>query len=146
MVALYKGEDSKLDPGSYRMISLMPTVAKLFEKLLDERIRAWGERVGLLSDLQGGFREERCTVDQIFLLIEITSHSERGQSTFLTFIDVKKAYDRVWRPELWFKMGKAGLGTRICRAVRGKRRCAARGPRYTRCILTGCTRPCGRQA
>ena len=119
MVALYKGEDSRSDPNNYRMITLMPVVAKLFEKVLDDRIRKWGERMGLLSDLQGGFREERCTVDQLFILQEITAHrSEKNLSSFLTFVDVRKAYDRVWRPGLWFKLGQVGLGSRICKMIR----------------------------
>ena len=111
LAALYKGEDQRTDPNSYRLLSMMSVVSKVFEKVLDNRIRVWGERTGVLSDLQGGFRTNRGTVDQLFILNEIVAHRrENGESTFLTFIDVSKAYDRVWRPGLWFKLGEIGLG------------------------------------
>ena len=66
--------------------------------MLDARMCEWLNRVGALSDLQGGFRcaHERATVDQIFLLKElVASHRERGVDTYLCFVDVAKAYDTV---------------------------------------------------
>ena len=70
--------------------------------------------MGLLSDLQGGFREQRGTEDQIFILLEIiASRRERGLSTFLAFVDVRKAYDRVWRAGLWRKLDEAEMGGRV---------------------------------
>lgn len=47
------------DPGNYRLLAMMSTLPKVFEKVLDSRIGAWSERVGALSDLQGGFRDGR---------------------------------------------------------------------------------------
>lgn len=32
-------------------------------------------------------------------------HKERGLPLYMAFIDVRKAYDRVWRPGLWYKLG-----------------------------------------
>jgi hypothetical protein len=113
MVPLYKKAGSQLEPTNYRNLSIMSIVAKLFEKILDTRIREWAERVHALSDLQGGFRVDRATIDQIFILNEIVSERrERGLPTFMAFIDVKKAYDRTWRPGLWYKLRKIGIGGR----------------------------------
>jgi hypothetical protein len=53
---LFKGDGSQLDPVNYRLLAISSVVSKLFEKILESRIQAWSERVGLLSDLQGGFR------------------------------------------------------------------------------------------
>ena len=92
----------------------MNALPKLFEKLLNKRLCAWAERVGAISDFQGGFREGRGTVDQIFILNEIvTSRSERQQPTFTTFIDVAKAYDTVWRPGLRLKLDQAGIDKQV---------------------------------
>ena len=86
MVPLYKRAGSKLDPGNYRNLSIMSIVAKLFEKIVDSRIREWAERVHALSDLQGGFRTDRSTVDQLFILNEtIADRSERGLPTYMAF-------------------------------------------------------------
>ena len=59
LVPLYNGSGDRLDPANSRMIALMSTIPKVFEKVLDRRIRAWAERVGGISELQGGFREDR---------------------------------------------------------------------------------------
>ena len=70
-----------------------------------------------MSDQQGGFRTDRGCPDQIFALHEIVmSRKECGQQTVLAFIDVAKAYDRVWRPGLWLKLKHLGIG-RQCLSV-----------------------------
>ena len=69
--------------------------AKTFEKILDNRIRAWSERVGTLCDFEvsSGFSADRSTVDQIFTLKEILSFIKSSEKTlFVAFLDVKKAY------------------------------------------------------
>ena len=38
----------------------------------------------------------------------ITSRWERATPTFTAFVDVAKAYDKVWRPGLWHKLQEAG--------------------------------------
>ena len=86
---LFKGDGSQLDPDNYRQLAISSVVVKLFEKILDRRIQVWPERVGLLSDLQGGFRTGRGTVDQLFVLNEITAiRRERSLATFVCFLDV----------------------------------------------------------
>ena len=97
---------------------MMDELPKVFEKVFDKRIRAWSERVGCLSDLQGGFRSGRGTTDQMFILNEIvTSRKEKGSSTFLAFIDIAKAYDTVWRPGLWLKLQQSGLDPEVLRVI-----------------------------
>ena len=64
LIPLYKKAGDVRDPSSYRMLALASTIPKVFERILDERIRAWSDRVGCLSDLQGGFRAGRGTEDQ----------------------------------------------------------------------------------
>ena len=119
MLPLFKGDGSQLDPSNYRLLSISSVPSKVFEKVLDARIQEWSERVGLLTDLQGGFRGGRSTVDQLFALNEITAmRREDGDATFLAFIDVAKAYDRVWRPGLWCKLQQLGLGGRCLRMLR----------------------------
>lgn len=118
MVALYKGDGDKRDPGNHRMLSIMSVVAKTFEKVIDNRVRKWSERTGALSDLQGGFRGDRGCVDQIFLLNELTGlRTERKLCTYLTFVDVRKAYDRVWRPGLFLKLKEMGLGGKVSNVI-----------------------------
>ena len=113
LVPLFKGRGSRQNPSNSRLIAIVSVVAKAFEKILDKRLRAWSERVGLLSDLQGGFREKRSTLDQMFVLNEAVAQTrEQPNALYLTFIDVRKAYDRVWRVGLWRKLVDKGIPSR----------------------------------
>ena len=51
LIPLYKKDGDLSDPSNYRMLAMMNTLPKVFEKILDTRIRSWSERVGALSDL-----------------------------------------------------------------------------------------------
>ena len=71
------------------------------------------------SDLQGGFRADRGTSDQIFLLNEIIGKRlEEKLGTVLLLLDVQKAYDRVWRHGLFYKLKQAGVGGRCLAMLR----------------------------
>jgi len=63
--------------------------------------------MGIVEE-QGGFRPERGTEDQIFILIEVL-RTRTDRTTFTAFIDVKKAYDTVWRTGLWKRLWDEGV-------------------------------------
>jgi hypothetical protein len=118
MIPLFK-DSVKMDPNNYRLLAIGAVVPKIFEKILDIRLRRYLERTGKLSDLQGGFRESRGTVDQIFILNEIVSKRlEEKMGTALCFLDVRKAYDRVWRAGLFLKLSQLGIGGRFLAMLR----------------------------
>ena len=60
----------------------------------------------MLVEEQGGFRSCRGCPDQIFILNEIIEKKcfEEKKNIFACFIDLQKAYDRVWRDGLWSKL------------------------------------------
>ncbi len=58
-------------------------------------------------------------MDQLFILNEITAiRRENSSATFLCFIDVSKAYDKVWRPGLWLKLHEYGMSGRCFDVIR----------------------------
>jgi hypothetical protein len=101
VVLLHKGgPKEQLD--NYRGITLLSTISKVFENVINRRLYAWAEGEHKLRDEQGGFRPDRRCVDQMFLLHEVVAmRRESNLATFCAFIDVKKAYDTVWRDGLW---------------------------------------------
>ena len=56
---------------------------------------------GLIDDVQGGFREGRGCVDQIFTLNQISEVREKKQRVYMGFIDLERVYIRVNRETLW---------------------------------------------
>jgi hypothetical protein len=117
IIPLYK-HDSRLEPGNYRPITLMSVVGKLFGIIVNNRLLNWSEATGTISDEQGGFRPKRGTPDQVFLWREIlASRKERGHTTYATFIDVRKAYDTVWREKAYCNIHDAGVRGRLWRQL-----------------------------
>merc|ERR1712035_290651 len=63
VVPLYKGKGDKYECSSYRGISLLSIVGKVYERVLIERIRKGTEEV--IGEEQCGFRRGRGCVDQV---------------------------------------------------------------------------------
>jgi hypothetical protein len=77
-------------------------LAKLYSILLMTRMDRWAEGRGLRAVGQAGFRAERGTPDNAFVLRHlIDSTAVRGAPLYCAFIDFSKAYDRVDRRLLW---------------------------------------------
>ena len=110
IVPLFKGgpEEFKMDPNKYRGITLLSIVGKTYTSILNKRIYNFIEQNNILADEQCGFRENRSTTDQIFILTEIIKN-RRPRKTFCAFIDLAKTYDKVWREGLWYKIFKYGI-------------------------------------
>jgi hypothetical protein len=114
---LYK-EGSRLEPGNYRPIALLSVIGKLFGSVVESRLSSWSERHLALADEQGGFRRARGTPDLIFMLREIIlTRTARGQATFTTFIDARKAYDTVWREGNYVRLHDMGVKGKLWRQV-----------------------------
>ena len=114
---LFKKGD-KTDPKNYRPISLLNTIFKTYEKILEKRLRAYVENNNLLTPLQTGARANKGTTEAIFQILSATQHNTGNKTpTFLTLLDLSKAYDRVWRTGLWVKLHSLGIKGNLLRAI-----------------------------
>ncbi len=115
---IFKGgsEEDKYNPLKYRGITLLSVLGKLYTAILNERVNKWIEMRGILVKEQAGFRKNRSTVDQLFILTELIKN-RRGE-TYVCFIDIQKAYDRVWRDGLWEKLYEYGMTGKMWRVLR----------------------------
>ena len=43
---------------------------------------------------------------------------EQGLPTYTAFLDIAKAYDRVWQPGLWVKLQRLGMDTQLLELIR----------------------------
>ena len=110
---------SRIQLGNYRPIALMSVVAKLYERIIADRLTKYLEEEQKIVEEQGGFRVNRGCVDQIFILNEvIESRRERGKKTYIAFMDFTKAYDLVWRDGLFQELHEAGVKGKAWRVVR----------------------------
>ncbi|GFR90787.1 reverse transcriptase-like protein [Elysia marginata] len=100
VIPIWKCKGSKKDCSTYRGISLLSHVGKMFAKILERRIRAKTEH--LLSNSQFGFRKGRGCTDAIFALRQLCEKTiEYDNELHLIFVDLEKAFDQVDRNKLW---------------------------------------------
>ena len=101
---------------SYRPISLLSAIMKLFERIIEKRLRKHLEDTGFLSKYQSGFRKVRSTNDHIFRMSQTVMESfNGGEKVKASFLDVEKASDNVWHNGLRHKIFQLGLPTKIIR-------------------------------
>lgn len=93
------------DKKSYRPISLLPIISKVFEKILLKRIQPVIEEKRLIPDHQFGFRVKHSTIDQVYRITnEIEKALEGKKICSSAFLDVSQAFDKVWHEGLRYKL------------------------------------------
>jgi len=108
-------------PTNYRPLSMMTTILKIYEKILDKRLRK--ETMHTISELQGGSQREIGCVDTHLILQELIHQNKRKQ-TILCSYDLSKAYDRVNRDLLWKKLKQIGVDEQLLQAIISTYRCS----------------------
>ncbi len=66
---LYKGKKDKYESSSFRVISLLNVLGKVYGRVLIERIRLGTER--MVGEEQYGFRTGRGCMDQVFAVRQV---------------------------------------------------------------------------
>ena len=94
----------------YRGIAVSSCIAKLYSMVLLHRLDKWAESNGHRANGQAGFRHERGTSDNSFVLNHIVEkYRTRSAPVYAAFIDFRKAYDSIVRPILWKSLLSLGL-------------------------------------
>ena len=96
IIAVHKSGDVQ-EPSNFRPISLLPTVAKVFETFLYNKISNFLEVFDLLDANQYGFRRQRGTIDALAHFVENARDTLENQPkcSIGLFLDLKKAFDTV---------------------------------------------------
>ena len=82
---------------SYRPISLISSIMKLFERVTEQRLRSHLEKTGFLNKHQSGFRRAKSTNDHLFRISQSIMESfNRREHVVAAFLEVEKAFDNVW--------------------------------------------------
>ena len=95
---IFKGKGLPNDIANYRPIALTCVARRIYERLILDELEPFTSQ---LQDLQGGFRPNRSTYQQIFSLQEVIRHNPK---VHMVFLDLKAAYDMVPRQRLWHKL------------------------------------------
>ena len=103
-------------PENYRGIMLLEAAYKIVTIILHERLLPIEE--GLDHETQCGFRPGRGCTDGVFTVkLAMKKRREHGLESWILFIDLVKAFDRVPRELLWDVLSKFGVPPKLIRLL-----------------------------
>ena len=114
VVPVFKNVGERSTAKTYRPISLLSVVSKVFEKLVNNKIVDQLGKCGLFSDFQYGFRSSRSTADLLTVVSDrIARAFNRSGATPAVALDISKAFGRVWQAGLLQKLKSCGISCQI---------------------------------
>lgn len=105
VIALPKPGKNHQLPNSYRPITLLPVIGKMFERIVLDRMQDFEHENKILINQQFGFRARHSTTQQIMRMVELICYRFNiNKSTAISLIDIEKAFDSVWHEALMHKL------------------------------------------
>ena len=112
---IFKKGDKQLIK-NYRPISLLPICGKVFEKIIFNNLYNHLTRYNLITKNQSGFRPGDSTTNQLIDLVNEIRHAFDSTTSLevrAIFLDISKAFDKVWHDGLIFKMRQNGISGQL---------------------------------
>ncbi|GFY33770.1 probable RNA-directed DNA polymerase from transposon X-element [Trichonephila clavipes] len=102
---ILKPGKNKNIPSSYRPISLLSTLSKITESIILTRLKDFLYTNNIINPNQYGFTNKLSTLHPLLNLTEAISEGfQSKKSTGAVFLDIQKAFDRVWLTGLTYKL------------------------------------------
>ena len=118
VVPIYK-KDDKQNVKNYCPVSLLPICGKIFERLIYNVMYEFLTENDLLSPKQSGFRSGDSCINQLLSINhEILNAFDKGLEVRGIFLDISKAFDKVWHDGLIFKLRQNGISGDIINILR----------------------------
>ena len=116
VIPIHKKGDKQLIK-NYRPISLLPICGKIIEKIIFNYLYSYLIANRLITINQSGFRPGDSTTNQLLYLVDEIHQAFDSAECFevrTVFLDISKAFDKVWHDGLIFKLKQNGIsGSRL---------------------------------
>ena len=97
IIPVYKRSGPKSDKSNFRPISLLPTLSKICESVMHDRLLKHCLENDIISEKQAAYLKGDSTVSQlIYITHNIRNNWEEKKLTHGVFLDVSSAFDKVW--------------------------------------------------
>ena len=138
---LYKQGD-RGDVNNYRPISVIPIVAKVFERIVYEQLYAYLEEHDILCQNQSEFRANHSAVTALLEATDSWAYNiDNGKINGVIFLDLKKAFDTVDHQILLSKLSYYGIHGKSLKWFQSylenrTQKCSVNGSLSNSCSLT----------
>ncbi|XP_078533257.1 uncharacterized protein LOC144819159 [Lissotriton helveticus] len=114
---IYKS-GSRADPNNYSLIALIDVEAKIYASNLLVELESWVSSTGIIPRTQTGFRPGLGTLTNLSALTLFVNKAIHNSTLLYTcFLDLKAAFDKVPRSNLWAKMKAWGVPPKLLGAI-----------------------------
>lgn len=97
MTVILKLRKPAENPSSYRPISLLSIIAKVFQKVTLPRLQTVINQNRIIPDILFGFRSKHSTIEQIHRVVHVILQAfENKEFAPAVFLDMSVAFDKVW--------------------------------------------------
>ena len=136
IIPVHKKNDKQF-VNNYRPISLLPIIGKIFEKIVFNRIYNFLADENILNHNQSGFRLSYSCVNQLLSITHEIFEAFDCNPTLevrSAFLDISKAFDKVWHEGLLYKLKSMGISGELFKLLEN---CVT--VRFQRVVLNGQT-------
>jgi len=118
MVPVLKPRKNAQQIESYRPISLISNVSKLYEVFIHRKILRFMEENNICNDRQFGFKNKHSTVHALSIFSsDVTNSINRRSGTIAVSIDTEKAFDTTWQKGIAYKMKQLNFPVTLCAII-----------------------------
>lgn len=115
ILPIFKKGDSR-ECSNYRGITLLSVVSKVYEHILEKRLRSVTEEQ--LEDAQSGFRKGRSVQDHIFSIKQMIEKNRiKNSEIYMAFLDIEKAFDRVLQKAIWKNLTQRNVSPKLIKGI-----------------------------
>ena len=114
-------KNSKQIVDNYRSVSLLPTCSKIFAKLIFDSICEFLNKSNLFNNNQSGYRSNVSDIHQLIAITyNISSALDVNPSLegLGVFLDLSKAFDKVWQNCLLYELKSNGIGGNLFKLIK----------------------------
>ena len=109
VIPIFKKDDDMLF-NNYRPISILPTISKVFERVIYEQLNSHFNLLNIYYPGQYGFREKHSTeLASLELSDRVIQYLDKGETPISIFLDLPKAFDTLDHSILFIKLAYYGI-------------------------------------
>ena len=99
---------------NYRPVSLLPICSKIFERIIYDNMLKYFLDNNLISPKQPGVRPGDSCINQLLSIThDIFTSFDNGLKVRGVFLDISKAFDKVWHDGIMYKLKQNGIKNKL---------------------------------